>query len=98
VLGPALGDTPIVDRDAASLDAAIRKVVGTNFHPAGTCRIGHVGDDHAVVDSRLAVHGIEGLSVADASVMPGIVSANLNATVTMIAERAAAFLRTTSNQ
>lgn len=98
VLGPALGDTPIVDRDDASLDAAIRKVVGTNFHPAGTCRIGHGGDDHAVVDSRLAVHGIEGLSVADASVMPGIVSANLNATVTMIAERAAAFLRTTSNQ
>ena len=57
----------------------------------GTCRIGT--DTMAVVDTYLRVHGVSGLRVADASVMPSIVSANTNATVYGIAEHAAALLR-----
>ena len=61
------------------------------IHHVGTCRIGT--DDMAVVDASLRVHGIEGLRVADASVMPSVVSANTIATVYGIAERAAALIR-----
>jgi choline dehydrogenase len=71
--------------------AYLRDTVSSYYHAAGTCRIGH--DGTAVVDSELRVHGIEGLRVADASVMPSIVSANTNATVLAIAERAAALVR-----
>jgi choline dehydrogenase len=56
----------------------------------GTCRIGT--DEHAVVDPALRVKGVEGLRIADASVMPMIPSANTNATVLAIAERAAALI------
>jgi choline dehydrogenase len=49
-------------------------------------------DDNAVVDSTLAVHGLEGLSIADASVMPSVTSANTNIPVIAIAERAASFI------
>jgi choline dehydrogenase len=64
--------------------------VGTYFHPVGTCKIGT--DAVAVVDPRLRVHGVEGLRVADASVMPSLPAGNTNATVLAIAERAAAIL------
>jgi choline dehydrogenase-like flavoprotein len=67
------------------------KSLRTYSHHVGTCRIGT--DDMAVVDTSLRVHGIEGLRVADASVMPSIVSANTVATVYGIAERAAALIR-----
>ncbi len=60
---------------------------GTIFHPCGTCRMG--SDEHAVVDDQLRVRGIDNLRVADASIMPSILSANLNAAVIMIGERAA---------
>jgi choline dehydrogenase-like flavoprotein len=60
-------------------------------HPAGTCRIGTGAE--AVVDPSLRVHGIERLRVADASVMPDLVSAHINACVLMIAERAADLVR-----
>jgi choline dehydrogenase len=61
------------------------------LHPAGTCRMGR--DDMAVVDPKLRVHGIEGLRVADASVMPTLISGNPNSVCIMIGERAADFLR-----
>jgi choline dehydrogenase len=80
--------------DSADEDACrsyIRATAGPYFHPVGTCRIG--GDDLAVVDSHLRVRSIDGLHVADASVMPAIVSANTNATVLAIAEKAAALIR-----
>jgi len=92
VLGPALpGGLPVEDSDAV-LAQAIRQTAGTNYHPAGTCRMGASNDPSAVVDSLLRVIGVDSLSVIDASIMPTIVSANLNATVTMIAERGASFL------
>ncbi|WP_457145209.1 GMC oxidoreductase [Mycobacterium sp. URHB0021] len=65
----------------------MRRSSGTSFHPAGTCRIG--SDSLGVVNAELCVHGVAGLRVADASIMPDIVSANLNATVVAIAERTA---------
>ena len=64
--------------------------MGTDYHPCGTCRMG-TGSD-AVVDGELKVHGIDGLRVVDASVMPEILSANLNAPTQMIAARAADYI------
>jgi choline dehydrogenase len=81
---------------AAESDAALVKAAGdlgtTIFHPVGTCKMGN--DAGAVVDDRLRVHGIEGLRVIDASVMPRITSGNTNAPTYMIAERGAEFLLT----
>lgn len=69
----------------------IRRVAGTVYHPAGTCRMGM--DREAVVDEQLRVHGVEGLRIVDASVMPKIVTGNLNAATMMIAEKAADLIR-----
>jgi choline dehydrogenase len=74
-------------QDNGSLQAYVKQNIRTYHHPAGTCRIGD--DEDAVVDSELRVRGMTGLRVADASVMPAPVSANINATVCAIAERAA---------
>jgi choline dehydrogenase len=71
----------------ADLAAAAGNIGTTIFHPVGTCKMGH--DPMAVVDAQLRVHGIQGLRIADASVMPTITSGNTNSPTLMIAEKAA---------
>jgi choline dehydrogenase len=65
----------------------------TTFHPAGTCRMGPRSDPLAVVDDELKVHGLEGLRVIDASIMPTMLSANLNAATMMLADKASDLIR-----
>jgi choline dehydrogenase len=73
-----------------ALRSYLQKDTGTYFHPVGTCRLG--SDADAVVDLTLKFNGLDGLRIADASVMPAVVSANTNATVLAIAERAAEWI------
>ncbi|MEM0922843.1 MAG: GMC family oxidoreductase N-terminal domain-containing protein [Pseudomonadota bacterium] len=82
----------VPDDDAALLDWA-RNTSTTIYHPTGTCKMGPAEDPKAVVDSRLRVHGVGNLRVADASIMPRIVSGNTNAPAIMIGERAADFVK-----
>ncbi|MGY8961913.1 MAG: GMC family oxidoreductase, partial [Alphaproteobacteria bacterium] len=78
--GPALATEEELVKASGDISTTI-------FHPVGTCKMG--SDSRAVVDSRLRVHGIAGLRVADASVMPTITSGNTNSPTIMIAEKAA---------
>jgi choline dehydrogenase-like flavoprotein len=82
-------------RTEAEIRAAIRLYAKTIYHPVGTCKMG-LGAD-AVVDPELRVRGIEGLRVADASIMPTIVGGNTNAPSIMIGERAADVVRATAS-
>ncbi|TRD11498.1 FAD-binding protein [Erythrobacter insulae] len=82
---------PVDLNDDAALDEMIRNRADTVYHPVGTCRMG--ADEDAVVDPQLKVRGLEGLWIADASVMPKIVSGNTNAPSIMIGERCADFIK-----
>jgi choline dehydrogenase-like flavoprotein len=84
--------SPSPDENASDhvLEDHIRKYSKTVFHPVGTCRMGT--DDKAVVDTSLRVRGIPRLRVADASIMPNLVSGNTNAPSIMIGERCADIL------
>jgi choline dehydrogenase-like flavoprotein len=84
--GPGIGD------DEAALEKAAGDIGTTIFHPVGTARMGRDDDPRAVVDARLRVIGLDGLRVADASVMPSIPTSHPAATVIAIAERAAALI------
>jgi choline dehydrogenase-like flavoprotein len=81
--------TPL--QDDAALDQMIRNRSDTVYHPVGTARMG--SDADAVCDPCLRVRGVEGLYIADASVMPRLVSGNTNAPSVMIGERCADFVR-----
>lgn len=70
-----------------------RKLATTGGHPVGTAKMGPKGNGSSVVSSRLAVHGVTGLRVIDASVMPTVVSGNINAPTAMVAERGADFIK-----
>jgi choline dehydrogenase len=82
---------PLLGADDATIAAFVREAVQSYGHAAGSCRMGV--DSGSVVDPRLRVHGLAGLRVADASIMPDIVSTNTNAATVMIAEKAADLLR-----
>jgi choline dehydrogenase len=84
-------ETEIAPGDQSDLDAFIRNNLKITQHPAGTCRMGE--DPQAVVDSALRVKGVTGLRVVDASVMPSVPGANINAAVIMVAERASDLIR-----
>lgn len=75
------------------LMACVRERGTTSFHLIGTCKMGPSFDKFAVVDNQLKVHGIEGLRVADASIMPTMPAANTNAATLMIGEKAADLLK-----
>lgn len=93
-LSPFVGDEVFPGeaiRTDEDIDRYIRATGHTAYHPAGTCRMGT--DRMAVVDPQLRVHGIDGLRIADASVMPVVTTGNINAPTTMIGEKAADLIR-----
>ncbi len=88
--GPELAPGPDAESDEA-LDEFVRQKGESAYHPSCTCKMGT--DEMSVVDAGARLHGIEGLRVADASIMPNIVNGNLNATVIMLAEKLADAIR-----
>jgi choline dehydrogenase len=84
--GPELAPGPDVKTDA-EIDAHLRRKAESAYHPSCTCKMGLATDPMAVVDDAGRVHGIERLRVIDASIMPNVVSGNLNAPTIMMAER-----------
>ena len=93
LLGERISPTDDQLADDAALDTWLEQNSGIAGHTSVTCKMGPASDPLAVVDQHCRVHGLAGLRVIDASVMPDITRANTNATVIMIAERAAEFIR-----
>lgn len=83
-------------RSDADIEALLRQRVDTIYHPVGTCKMG--SDAMAVVDAELRVHGLQGLRVVDASIMPTLISGNTNAPAMMIGEKAAQMMRAAARQ
>ncbi len=77
----------------AQIEQYIRQNADTIYHPVGTCKMGVASDPLAVVDHELKVHGMQGLRVVDASIMPTLIGGNTNAPTIMIAEKAAHMMR-----
>ena len=98
--GQELATTANATTDA-DIETVIRNCADTIYHPVGTCRMGPLAGPHAnplnVVDSALRVHGMTGLRVVDASIMPRIVAGNTNAPVIMTAEKAADMIKAVQN-
>ncbi len=90
--GPELAPGPEVASDG-EIDAFVRAHAESAYHPSCSCKMGPDSDPSAVVDGECRVHGVEGLRVVDASIMPSIVSGNLNAPTIMLAEKAADLIR-----
>ena len=89
--GEELSPGPALQTDA-QLAELVRQSVVTVYHPVGTCKMSPASDPLAVVDPELRVHGLEGLRVADASIMPTLIGGNTSAPAMMIGERAASFM------
>ncbi|MEJ8855615.1 GMC family oxidoreductase N-terminal domain-containing protein [Variovorax robiniae] len=84
---------PIDKNSDADIERELRRSADTEYHPAGTCRMGPASDPMSVVDSELRVHGLTGIRVVDASIMPTLIGGNTNAPTIMIGERASDFIR-----
>ena len=93
-IGEEVQPGPAVTSDAALIEDTRNRGV-SNLHPVGTCRMGHGAD--SVVDPRLRVHGVAGLRVMDASIMPQVVGGNTNAPSIMIGEKGAAMILEDAN-
>ncbi|NPT53064.1 GMC family oxidoreductase [Paraburkholderia elongata] len=89
-----LPDTLTSDEEIANY---VRRVTGTNWHPVGGCRMGPASDPMSVVDPELRVRGVTGLRVFDGSIMPNIISANTNAPIMAIADRAVSLMMGTAS-
>lgn len=75
------------------IDAFVRELGDSAYHPSCTCKMGDVNDEMSVVDKETKVKGIENLRIVDASIMPYVVSGNLNGPVIMMAEKAADIIK-----
>jgi len=92
-IGPCLAPAAADLASDAALDAWLRRQATTYSHISGTCKMGPESDAMAVVDQYGRVHGLEGLRIVDASIMPNLVRAPINPTVLMLGERLAALIR-----
>lgn len=84
---------PLERNNVAQIEAFLRKNSDTEYHPVSTCKMGPASDPMAVVDATLKVHGMTGLRVVDASIMPNLITGNTNAPSMVIGEKAAELIR-----